>query len=316
VNEIIQSKSSQAQNLALHRLGGGVSQRIQEIKALLLSLLAAVDIQLDYAEDDVEEVIFPKEGLSSALAGIKGLLDTYRTGRIYQDGVRVVLAGKTNAGKSSLFNLLLKEERSIVSEIHGTTRDYLEAWVNLEGIPLRIYDTAGLREAEDLVEREGIKRTKDILGNSHLILYVVDGSRGLTAEDQKELDLWSSDQKIIKVWNKVDISQVATPLGFLPLSTETGEGFGGLQKAVLDFITQGVRVSEGEVVIDSQRQKNLLTRAQDSLLSVNTSLDQGLSLELVALDLKDAMDALGEITGEVSTADLLNHMFSNFCVGK
>jgi tRNA modification GTPase len=316
VQEIVTSKSIRAQNLALHRLGGSIHQRIEGIKAHLLNLLSQVDIQLDYAEDDVEDLDFPLEGLRKAKEAIQELIATYRTGKIYQEGVKVVLAGKTNAGKSSLFNLFLKEERSIVSDSHGTTRDYLESWVSLDGIPVRLFDTAGLREAEDLVEQEGIRRTKGIIQSSQIILYVVDGTRGLSPEDEAELAQWEDQDSLLCLWNKVDQYQGPVPQGFLPLSAVTGQGFVALEAQIKNLIFGGKQAVEGDVVIDSLRQKDLLERALTALSTVESAINEGLSMDMVALDLKEAMDALGEITGEVTTSDILNNMFSNFCVGK
>jgi tRNA modification GTPase len=316
VQEIVSSKSAQAQSLALHRLGGSIQERIETIKGRLLNLLSQVDIQLDYAEDDVEDLDFPMEGLLRSKNEIRDLVATYRTGRIYQEGVKVVLAGRTNAGKSSLFNLFLKEERSIVSEVHGTTRDYLESWVSLDGIPVRLFDTAGLRQAEDLVEKEGIRRTKGIIEASQIILYVVDGTRGLTPEDEQELEAWQDQRGLIQIWNKVDQSTREVPRCFLPLSAETGQGLTQLEDKIKLLIFGGQASVPGDVMIDSLRQKVLLDRSLNALEAVEAGIRNGISLDMVALDLKEAMDSLGEITGEVTTSDILNNMFSNFCVGK
>jgi len=316
VQEIISAKSEQAQNLALHRLSGSLEDRINLIKKKLLDFLSLVNIQLDYAEDDAgDDLPLPLEGMQEALVRVKQLSETFKTGQIYQEGVRVILAGRTNAGKSSLFNLFLKEDRSIVSAEHGTTRDYLENWVSLRGIPVKLFDTAGLRVAENTVEAEGIRRSRGLLESAHLILYLVDGSEGPEAEDIKFLESWESTGKVIKLWTKGDKSPQHPP-GWKIISALSGLGFTDLEEELYRRILGGAKPLTGEPVIDSLRQKNLLDRTAQALEAVIFSVQSGLPIDMTALDLKEAMDALGEITGEVTTADILNNMFSNFCVGK
>jgi len=317
VHEIVTSKTNRAQALAMNRLGGSVQNKINGVKEGLLHFLSAMSLELDYAEDEIEEIPLPRERILEAAKEIDQLLETYQTGRIYQEGVRVVLAGKTNAGKSSLFNLFLKEDRSIVSDVHGTTRDYLESWISLAGIPVRLFDTAGLRESLDPVEQEGIRRTSDIVQNAALILYLVDGTKGLDKEDRDFLERFQGDQRLIPLWNKVDLPEVLPlPEGFVSLSAGEGEGFSALEREVEQRILRHGAPLQGDVVIDSQRQRDLLEKCREALRQTLAGLDQGMPLDMVAIDLKDALDALGEITGEVSSADILKTMFSNFCVGK
>ncbi len=322
VQELVAARTETAQTLALHRLSGSVEGRIRALTKQLLDLTALLNIQLDYAEDDVETTPVPFGLLGNVRAELVKLAASFRTGQLYQEGIRLVLAGRTNAGKSSLFNQLLKEDRSIVSEEHGTTRDWLESWVSLAGIPVRVYDTAGLREASNLVEREGIRRTREIIEACDVIVYLIAGDEGPNAEDLGFLSDWKDDPRLLVVLTKSDLVSPETPNGpeldwaSLALSSKTGEGFEAFEAAVKARIPGTLRSGSDEPVIDSLRQKNLLDRAIAALDQVKAGTDLGVPIDMIALDVKDALDALGEITGEITTADVLDHMFSRFCVGK
>ncbi len=317
VHEIITSKSRKAQNLAMARLSGTVFEKIDSIKLGLSDILASVELQLDYAEDEDD----PGAGidpvsLSEKRVELEKLADTYRIGRLYQDGIKIVLAGRTNAGKSALFNLFLKEDRSIVSDIHGTTRDYIESYISIRGVPVRLFDTAGIRDADHPVEAEGIRRSEKIIDSSDIVIYMVDSCDGLCSEDEKLISLYSS-KKIIKLWNKIDICRNNPPEGFVPVSSFTGEGFSELEKLVLETAYGGeLSFLSDDAVIDSERQKNLIDSAVEALAEAEKSVINNVPLDLVAPDIKEAMDNLGEITGEITSADILNNMFSRFCVGK
>jgi tRNA modification GTPase len=316
VQEIVSAKSSASQSLALNRLSGVIEKEINRIKADLLTLVAAVSISLDYPEDEVDDkVVVDQEILDRAQEHIQRLLATYRTGQMYREGVRLVLTGQTNAGKSSLFNLILREDRSIVSEVHGTTRDYLESWISLGGVPIRLFDTAGLRDADNPVEREGIRRAGEIVDQAHIILYLVDGVRGLTDEDNDFLDTYNGTAPLIPLWNKADLSSNPIPPGFLPLSTLTSEGFKELEEAVSSRLLDGKVPAEG-AVIDSLRQKELLEEADQCLIRFREGMGESIPMDILSEDLRNALNALGEITGEVGTEDILDTMFSRFCVGK
>ena len=313
VNELVAARTERAQSLALDRLSGSVHARIETLKSRVLDLAALLNIQLDYAEDDVETLPVPFGQLDAIREELRALAATYRSGKVYQEGVTVALAGQTNAGKSSLFNLFLKEDRSIVSDEHGTTRDWLEAWVSLGGVPVRLIDTAGLREAENPVEREGIRRSRELIDACDVLLYLVDGTKGADRGDLAFLDAHASDPRLVTVLTKSDL---AAPRGSgIGVSSATGSGFEELERAVLAKIPGHSEGGSG-AVIDSLRQKQLLDRAVAALDQVRFGAEQGAPIDMIALDVKDALDALGEITGEVTTADVLTRMFSGFCVGK
>jgi tRNA modification GTPase len=316
VNELIRARTDRARALALHRLEGSIEGRIRDINGALVSLLAALEVQIDYPEEEVSGAVVDPEGALRLQRELEGLLSTYQIGRIYQEGVSAVLAGRTNSGKSTLFNLLLREERAIVSEVHGTTRDYLEASLDIEGIPVRLYDTAGYRDSGDQLELEGMRRTDTIVQNARIVLYLVDAQSGPSPLDERFLS--GGDARVIAVWSKADLAAAATcPPGFMPVSARTGEGIGELIRAIAVRVLEGTAPADaGEPVIDSLRQKQLLERAAGALQEFREALGRGLPLDLLAVDLREAVEALGEITGEVTSQEVLNSIFSRFCVGK
>ncbi|MCK5005895.1 MAG: tRNA uridine-5-carboxymethylaminomethyl(34) synthesis GTPase MnmE [Spirochaetales bacterium] len=319
VNEVVRAKTDRARAIALNRLSGAIEQKINQIKSTLIRLSAAVELRLDYPDDEIEESdkILGEEEVTGCQQELERLLSTYRIGKIYQEGISVVLAGSTNSGKSTLFNRMLREDRAIVSEIHGTTRDYLERFVSVEGIPIKLYDTAGYREQAEGVDAEGMRRTDSIVSNADIILYLVDGESGFTAKDEEFLHGSGGEKRLIPVWNKIDRQSSRCPAGFIPISAKEGDGLEELGRAIADKVLTGVgMVDSGEPIIDSLRQKRLLERALQGIKDFRAGLQAAQPLDVLAVDLKEALDALGEITGEVTSQDILNQIFSQFCVGK
>jgi tRNA modification GTPase len=317
VREIVEAKSARAQELALGRLSGKLSRRIEAVKQRLASFLAAVEVGLDYPEDELEEPPeLPAGELGQCAQELRNLLATYRSGRLYQEGAAVAVTGPTNAGKSSLFNLFLREDRSIVSGIHGTTRDYIESWITLGGIPVRLFDTAGIREAEHPIEAEGIRRSGEVTERAALVLYLVDAAAGMDERDRELFASRREDPRYIFLWNKVDLAAGPAPEGFMPLSAETGAHFPELEQEMESRLRGGETGGEGELYIDSARQKRLLEAALQALEEAERGLREETPLDMVAPELRDALDHLGEITGEVTNADILQQIFSDFCVGK
>lgn len=316
VQEIVSSRTAEAQSLALNRLSGVIHREIEGIKEQIMGISAHLALALDYPEDEVEIPELPTAGINEAARRIEAMLGSYQRGRLYQEGVTLALAGRTNAGKSSLYNLILKEERSIVSQIHGTTRDYLETTVTLKGIPLRIFDTAGLRDSEDPVEQEGIRRSNQIVDNAQILLLVLDSQEGFSPVEQDFYE--KHKKKALLVWNKVDLETPTEvlPPGALPVSAFTGEGFPALEEAVAERIFRDAGTASSPVVIDSLRQKELLEQALEGLDHFRRGLREQLPLDILSEDIRDSLNALGEITGEISSADILEKLFSDFCVGK
>ena len=316
VREIVESKSRKAHTLALKRLSGSIKNRIDELRGRLIETAGIIELALDYPGDEIDE---PAEIDPSPVAfvidDVEALLSTYKTGRLFQEGVRVAICGRTNAGKSSLFNLFLREERSIVTETHGTTRDYVESWITLNGIPITFFDTAGFRDAQDGVEAEGIRRTGELVKAADLVLYLVDAGAGLVAADSDFLDRGDVNGRCIRVWNKIDLSDAEAPAGYVAVSAATGAGLPLLENAITAFFQENAYAGN-EAIIDSQRQKECLETALDSLRHVQAGLEEGVSLDAVASDLQGALTAFGELSGEITAADILNTIYSKFCVGK
>ncbi|MDR0465468.1 MAG: tRNA uridine-5-carboxymethylaminomethyl(34) synthesis GTPase MnmE [Treponema sp.] len=337
VMELVCAKTEEGRRHAVSRLCGSLQKEINEIKNILVSVLAGAEIFLDYSEDEIsaeeDEVagkLPDKDNALAALDRLKKLSGSWRIERIYQEGITCVIAGRPNAGKSSLFNMLLKEDRSIVTEVPGTTRDWIEAWVSIEGIPVRLIDTAGLRESSDSVEKIGVMRSRKLLQEADIVLYLIDGVQGLTKEDNEELGMLSWESitgKTLLLWNKCDAAKPPhfTPEYFTqfknisPISAKTGEGLTELYSAVTCVIskqTMGLLNETVSASVGTLRQKNLVDAACYSLAQALSLADLEEPLDLIAPLLRDAVNSLGEITGEVSTADILEEMFSKFCVGK
>ena len=324
VAELIDSKTQRTRNASLQRLDGNLQKLITRLRKDVLEIMATVEVQLDYAEDETEpDLGFPSEETQKVLEQIDKLRRTYSAGKLYSEGARIVLAGPVNAGKSSLFNYMLNEERAIVSSVEGTTRDYIEGQCSIHGIPVRLYDTAGLRESSDIVEEEGIRRSISLLDAADLILYL--------AESEKDIDpKVTSRPNCIVVFTKDDLRDgtrstrgtrgtmgTRGTTGHICVSVVTGEGLEELYSATEQKLSEGIpAVDEGELVIQSSRQKNCLDRAFQALTAALDHNGLGLGLDIVAVDVKEALDALGEITGEVTTDDILDSIFSRFCVGK
>jgi tRNA modification GTPase len=322
VNELVRARSDRARAMALSRLAGSIEEAIRQIKAGLVRLLAALEVRIDYPDEDFEGPAVDEAELALRQEELERLLATYRIGKVFQEGISVVLAGPTNSGKSTLFNRLLREERAIVSEVHGTTRDYLEGVVSLEGIPVRLYDTAGYREARDEIEREGIRRTDDIVAGAQILLYLVDASQGVMPADREFMGRAAA--RVIPVWSKADLAVGREapvggpcPEGFVAVSAHTGAGVDELTHRIAARALSGLgTVDTDGPIIDSLRQKELLERALEALNELRRGLGRGQPIDALAVDLKEALDALGEITGEVSSQEILNTVFSRFCVGK
>lgn len=307
VQELVGSQSEISRSLALGRLGGSLRERIASYKDDLLTILAAVEVQLDYAEDELDAFVFPRQNLEDLSGKLDKLGATYAVGRLYAHGARIVLAGSTNAGKSSLFNLFLKQDRSIVSPVRGTTRDYIEADCAIEGIPIRLYDTAGLRESLDEIENEGIRRTEQLIGQADLVVYLLDSSDlgHIPAENRRTL----------LVYNKSDLAKA--PVGKLAISAQTGDGLPALISEIASRLKSGFSSSADEqVVIESERQHALLKQASEALKRALALVDLDISLDIIAVELGEGLQCLGELTGEVTPADILEKIFSGFCVGK
>ena len=303
VEELISSKSIRGQEAALERLEGGLKNRLLTIKNKLVNILASLEVQLDYAEDEIlEDWIMPKAEINEIINNLNEIVKTYNAGTIYREGAKIVLAGAANAGKSSLFNLLTKENRAIVSPIAGTTRDYIESFTTIHDIPVRLFDTAGLRDSDDLIESEGIKRSEKLINEADLVLL-------LLAPGEKEEITWKT--KTIVVKTKSDLEKGEG----LAISTVNGEGISLLLDSIYQELSSKSSESElGAISIDSERQRDGLVRLVEMLKFILSNENE--SVDILALFFQSALSILGEITGEVTNEELLDTLFSNFCLGK
>jgi tRNA modification GTPase len=334
VIDIIKSKSDTALESAMNQLKGGLSEKITSIKNILIDLLAEIEADIDFPEEDIEfkNSLEYKKNLESVLAEIGQLVDSYKYGKIYREGVSVVIAGRPNVGKSSLMNALLNEERAIVTSMPGTTRDTIEEGLNINGLTIKIVDTAGIREAEGLVEQEGIKRTQKAIEGAGVIVFLLDGSDGLRKEDRDLIkEIKQKNKPIIIAINKIDegdkISYELNEGEFIKISALKNIGLNELRDKIFDVITppsspplqrgeeRGVGTPEG-VFITRERHRELLSKSQDSLNKAINAINQNLSPEFIAADLRLALESLGEITGETYSEDVLNRIFQEFCIGK
>lgn len=318
VNELIAARTSAARADAYSRLSGALSKELAGLKESLLDAAATIALGMDYGEEEAAIVLDAElEAIKKTQAACIELAESYTVARMYKEGLMLALAGKTNAGKSSLFNRLLKEERAIVSPEPGTTRDYLEAELDIAGIPITVVDTAGVRDSQDLVEAEGVRRSVLLAESADILLYVVDATVGLADEDT---DFLAAYPKAIKLWNKVDkVDALPVPAGWLEFSAKTGHGEASLIEAVKNAVFgagHGEQFGAENVRIGSARHRAFLEKAADSLKSAIDLIEEGGPMDMAAVDLATAMEALGEITGEISSEDVLDKLFSSFCVGK
>ncbi len=320
VMDVIHARTELAHRAAKDQLLGGLSGEVTSLRDGLISLLAAVEAGIDFPEEDIETGSNHTmiESLSGLLKGIDGLLAGYDYGRILRDGFATAIVGKPNVGKSSLLNALLKQDRAIVTEIPGTTRDVLEEYVNISGVPLKILDTAGIRHSHDVVEQEGIRRSMAAIDSADLVLPMLDGSRPLTDEDRRVLEMVQGKQTIIII-NKADLPRRLELSGAeiqVSISCRTGEGLDVLKQAVLSLAKLG-RIGDREhSPAVNLRHKTALEQARTSLQRSYESVTSGLSSEFIAMDLRGALESLGLIIGATYTEDILEKIFSDFCIGK
>lgn len=322
VADLIHSRTELALRAANEQLEGKLSRRINELRDELMRTLAHIEAHIDFPDEDIAPDTRSQlvARLQQGLAFMDELLRTANEGRILRRGIRAAIVGRPNAGKSSLLNQLLGQDRAIVSAIPGTTRDTIEETANIRGLPVIFIDTAGLREARDELEREGIRRSRKSLEQAEFVLQVLDGAEPLTPADKVFLDEFSGKKRIL-VCNKADLPrrlQWASPPGanVVEVSCRTGQGIETLKEAVKDLVWSGeIRAEMLETMINSRHQE-ALQRGRQALHQAVEALQADQTLELVAMELRIGANAVGEIVGKTTTEDLLDSIFSQFCIGK
>ena len=326
VIDIINSKTELSMKNAVNQLSGALSEKVKEIRSGLIDAVSTIEAAIDYPEHDIEEETYASlnKTVNQALNSVQKLIDTADMGKMVRDGVNMVILGKPNVGKSSLLNFLLKEERAIVTDVPGTTRDTVEEYFNIAGIPVRITDTAGVRDTDDVVEKIGVERSIQRAENADIILLMLDLSRALDDDDRKLID-FIKNKKHIVLLNKTDLDQKAEEneinslldsKNILRVSVKEQKGTEELLKLLEEILTSGTVEAGDGVMVSNVRHKNSLEKASEALKKALNTIEIRMPEDFVSMDISQAIDFLGEITGESLQEDIINRIFEKFCLGK
>ena len=321
--DIIRAKTDKAMNNAVKQLDGSLSDLINNTRQEILNTLAQVEVNIDYPEyDDVEEMTtqLMREKTAEFEALLSNLLNTARRGKILREGISTAIIGRPNVGKSSLLNNLLREDKAIVTDIEGTTRDVIEEYVNIKGVPLKLIDTAGIRETDDLVEQIGVERSKKALQEADLVLLVLNASEPLTDQDKQLLEI-SQDSNRIVLLNKTDLEEKIEldqlPADAIKISVLHNQNIDKIEERInqLFFENAGI-VEQDATYLSNARHISLIEKALESLQAVNQGLEMGMPVDLLQVDMTRTWEILGEITGDAAPDELITQLFSQFCLGK
>lgn len=327
VLDLIRAKTDESRRIAVEQLQGGISEKITALRDRVTEICTHVEACIDFPEDELETAAKQDmlHSLSRILEDLRTLEKTYDDARYFREGLSTAIVGRPNVGKSSLLNALLQKDRAIVTEIPGTTRDIIEEYLNIKGLPLRIMDTAGIRAVQDLAEREGVRRSLKSIENADLVLAIFDGSHPLRGEDFEVLEKVKG-KNTIYILNKNDLpaavvkevfsSFIPQPSFLMEISAVRGDGIEALKEKIVAACLKDWKEEREGVVISNLRHKMAIEHSRKALERAATALERNQPLEIVALELRDGLDRLGEIVGAVTTEDILNRIFSNFCIGK
>ncbi|MDU2198144.1 MAG: tRNA uridine-5-carboxymethylaminomethyl(34) synthesis GTPase MnmE, partial [Peptostreptococcaceae bacterium] len=324
--DVIKAKTDKAHEVAQSQLEGSLSKKIRELRFKVTEVLAHSEVSIDFAEEDVEEITYKtlRGNAEDIKREIKKLYDTSESGKILRDGLKTVIIGKPNVGKSSLLNSILGENRAIVTDIAGTTRDAIEEFVNIKGIPLKIVDTAGIRETEDIVEKIGVERSKESYNTADLVIMVLDSSRPLSQEDREILETLEN-KKTIVLLNKTDLpqqididelSKYVDCSSIIKISALQHKGIEELQDKIEAMVYKGSVKNSSNLMITNSRHKDALLKAYESINDAIGAIDQNMPYDFIEVDFKNIWDYLGYINGDTVKEDLLDTIFANFCIGK
>ena len=324
--DVIKAKTDKAHEVAQSQLEGSLSKKIRELRFKVTEVLAHLEVSIDFAEEDVEEITYKtlRGNAEDIKREIKKLYDTSESGKILRDGLKTVIIGKPNVGKSSLLNSILGENRAIVTDIAGTTRDAIEEFVNIKGIPLKIVDTAGIRETEDIVEKIGVERSKESYNTADLVIMVLDSSRPLSQEDREILETLEN-KKTIVLLNKTDLpqqididelSKYVDCSSIIKISALQHKGIEELQDKIEAMVYKGSVKNSSNLMITNSRHKDALLKAYESINDAISAIDQNMPYDFIEVDFKNIWDYLGYINGDTVKEDLLDTIFANFCIGK
>ena len=327
VMDLIRAKTDKSMQLAMRQLDGQLSHLIQNLRQEILNTLAQVEVNIDYPEyDDVEEMTLQllREKTQQVLQGISALLNTASQGKILRDGLKTAIVGRPNVGKSSLLNVLLREEKAIVTDIAGTTRDTIEEYVNVRGVPLQLIDTAGIRETDDVVEKIGVERSRKALKEADFVLLLLNQSETLQEEDIRLLETTKGMKRII-LFNKTDLPSKLSTEDIAPYAKEeeivttsmlNKEGIDQLEEKIAGYFFQGQMNERDATYLSNTRHIALLEKAEQALVEVQNGIEMEMPVDLIQIDFTRAWDLLGEITGDSVQDELLTQLFSQFCLGK
>ena len=328
VADLIQAKTEASRRVAIYQLEGNLSDQVQTMRKSLIETVSLLELELDFGEEDL--TFTSKQEVAKMLDGMvktmQSLIASFDRGRICRDGIRMAIVGRPNVGKSSILNVLLEKERAIVTEVAGTTRDTIEDILDIEGVLFRIIDTAGIRQSTDPIEQEGVRRALSAMEQAELVLLVLDGSDALMPEDEELIrQIKGFDKTTLVVINKTDLKTMLDPSlirkrtgtgTVLNISCKTGKGVPDLVRCLQDVVLQGGFPHEGDVLLTRVRHRDAFQKTVVAISQAIESLKTNMSQEFVALDLRSALNTLGEIVGETTADDILNHIFSEFCIGK
>ncbi|NLC88359.1 MAG: tRNA uridine-5-carboxymethylaminomethyl(34) synthesis GTPase MnmE [Clostridiaceae bacterium] len=326
IMDLINSKTEKEAKASINQLQGELSGKINEIRHYLLDMMADIEAAIDYPEYDIEEITNKKAFniLENTSEKLNELKNTFNTGKILKEGIKTAIIGRPNVGKSSLLNNILKEERAIVSEIEGTTRDTIEEYISINGIALKIIDTAGIRKTSDTIEKIGVKKALDIANEAELVLAIFDNTKELNKEDLEILEIIKNKNAIILL-NKIDIKEnnlennlelINTNKDIIKISAKKGKGINELYKAI-ENIFQIEELDNGEeAIVTNIRHKNQIEYAIKSIEQAKEAIKNNLPIDIISISIKQALEDLGKITGENVSEDIINEIFSKFCLGK
>ena len=322
VMDIIQAKTSTALKVAQNQLAGKSAEKFQELRQKILELVAHIEALIDFPEDEIDELIEQEiiKKIDAQLEKISELQNNQTKGKILREGLETVIVGKPNVGKSSLLNFLTDSERAIVTEIPGTTRDTIEEFISVEGVPVKIIDTAGIRNSENIVEKIGIDKTKNLIDKAELVLALFDSSRNLTEEDFEIFDLIKNKNAIVLLTKKdlpqkISVAEIEkiSDKKIIPISAKTGEGIKILEENIFALVGE---IDFENIFIPTEREGDILRRVGEHLREAKNSVENHLGIDFVSIDLTAALELLSELTGGNVTEDIVDKIFSTFCVGK
>lgn len=327
VIDVIKARTKTSLEIAGQQLRGKLYNEISSLKGHLIKHLALIEAHIDFPEEEIEPIIFEKtiKDLNGLIRQVEGWISSFEEGRIFREGVSCAISGKTNVGKSSLLNVLLRQERAIVTPVPGTTRDVIEEVLNIKGIPVRLIDTAGLRKAKDSIEREGMRRARERVSGADLVLLIIDGSRGLDNDDDEIFRETETKKKVVVV-NKKDLptkismeelKRKFSNEALVTISAKKNEGIEELKHAIHSTLFQReMRISPEGLIVANIRHKIALVNVKESLINSLKALEGNESLEFVAFEIRDGLEALGDMVGETTSEEILNLIFNQFCIGK